>query len=62
VDLKSSVRPGLLTTRDVAAYCAVSYWTVREWIDSGKLPVVRLPGRLVRIHPATLEKFLEACR
>lgn len=51
----------LLTLQGVAAHCAVSVWTVRAWIDAGKLPVVRLPGRLVRVRPADLERFLEAC-
>jgi excisionase family DNA binding protein len=51
----------LLTIQDVADHCAVSYWTVRGWIESGKLPVVRLPGRLVRVRPAVLERFLAEC-
>ena len=58
-DTKSSA---LLTLHDVADHCQVSYWTVRTWVDVGKLPVLRLPGRLVRIRPADLAAFLEACR
>jgi hypothetical protein len=31
--------------------------------ESGKLPVLRLPGRLIRIRPSALEAFLEReCR
>lgn len=55
--------PGLLTIQDVAVYTKVSYWTARGWIETGKLPVLRLPGRLIRIRPAALEAFLEReCR
>jgi excisionase family DNA binding protein len=48
----------LLTIKDVAALTQVSYWTARGWIETGKLPVMRLPGRLIRIRPAALERFL----
>jgi excisionase family DNA binding protein len=58
-DRKSSVPDGLLTIQDVADYTKVSYWTARGWIESGKLPVLRLPGRLIRIRPSALERFLE---
>jgi excisionase family DNA binding protein len=51
-----------LTLQAVADHCACSIWTVRAWVDVGKLAVVRLPGRLVRVDPAELERFLEACR
>lgn len=62
-DRKSSAPAGLLTIQDVADYTKVSYWTARGWIESGKLPVLRLPGRLIRIRPAALERFLETeCR
>jgi excisionase family DNA binding protein len=53
-------KPGdLMTIQDVADHTRASYWTVRTWIDLGKLPVLRLPGRLLRIRPAALERFLE---
>jgi excisionase family DNA binding protein len=62
-DKKSSAPSRLLTLQVVAEHCAVSVWTVRAWVDAGKLPVVRLPGRLIRVRPAALERFLdEACR
>jgi excisionase family DNA binding protein len=61
-DAKSRAPGRLLTFRDVAESCAVSVWTVRAWVDTGKLSVLRLPGRLVRIDPAELARFLEACR
>jgi excisionase family DNA binding protein len=53
---------GLLTFKEAGDYVGCSSWTVRGWADSGKLPVVRLPGRLVRIKPLDLEKFLETHR
>jgi excisionase family DNA binding protein len=59
VDRKSTA---LLTYQDVADYTQASYWTVRDWVDVGKLPVIRLPGRLVRIRAEDLERFLEAHR
>jgi excisionase family DNA binding protein len=61
-DTKSGAPGRLLTFQAVAEHCAVSVWTVRAWVDAGKLAAVRLPGRLVRIDPAELARFLEACR
>jgi len=61
-DSKCSAPSRLLTLHDVAHRCSCSYWTVREWVDAGKLHVLRLPGRLVRVDPAELARFLEACR
>jgi excisionase family DNA binding protein len=58
-DRKSSA---LLTFDAVAQHCAVSVWTVRGWVDAGKLPVLRLPGRLVRVEPEALARFLERCQ
>jgi excisionase family DNA binding protein len=55
-DSKSSA---LLTLAAVAQHCACSIWTVRSWVDTGKLRVVRLPGRLVRVRPADLEGFID---
>lgn len=59
-----SVHPRLLTLRQAAAYLAVSYWTVRHWVDVGKLPAVRLPGdgRLLRIEVAELDRLIAECR
>jgi excisionase family DNA binding protein len=61
-DGKSGAPGRLLTFQAVADHCTVSVWTVRTWVDTGKLAVVRLPGRLVRIDPAELERFIESCR
>ncbi|MGH7274947.1 MAG: helix-turn-helix domain-containing protein, partial [Nitrospiria bacterium] len=60
----TQVTPRLLTLREAADYLAVSYWTVRTWVESGKLPAVRLPGdgRLVRIEVGDLDRLIEECR
>jgi excisionase family DNA binding protein len=60
-DQQSAASGRLLTLQDVATRCACSYWTARAWVDAGKLPVLRLPGRLVRIRPADFERFLAEC-
>jgi len=61
-EVKSSAPGLLLTLQDVAEQCACSYWTVREWLNAGKLRVLRLPGRLVRVEPSEFDAFLERCR
>ncbi len=54
----------LATLREAAVYLSVSYWTVRAWVESGKLRAVRLPGggRLLRIEIADLDRFVDECR
>ncbi len=61
---QGSVRPHLLTMREAGHYLSVSYWTVRNWVESGKLRAVRLPGdgRLLRIEVAELDRLVEECR
>ena len=56
---QSSVSPRLLTMRQAAEYLAVSYWTVRGWVESGKLSPVRLGERLIRIERADLDRLVE---
>lgn len=56
---QSSVPPRLLTMRQAAEYLAVSYWTVRGWVESGKLSPVRLGERLIRIERADLDRLIE---
>ena len=45
--------------RQAAEYLAVSYWTVRGWVESGKLSPVRLGERLIRIERADLDRLIE---
>lgn len=46
----------------VAEHCGVSLWTVRDWVATGKLPVVKLSARAFRTRPADLARFLEGRR
>lgn len=64
VPRSSTVRPCLLTMRQAAGYLAVSYWTVRNWVEAGKLRAVRLPGggRLLRIEITELDRLIDDCR
>ena len=50
--------------REAADYLSVSYWTIRTWVDNGKLRAVRLPGdgRLVRIEVDELDRLIEESR
>jgi excisionase family DNA binding protein len=50
--------------REAAEDLAVSYWTIRTWVETGKLPAVRLPGggRLLRIERTELDRLVEAHR
>lgn len=46
------------TIQETAAMLKVSPMTIRRYIASGKLPVVRV-GRRVRIRPEAIEQFVE---
>jgi len=55
----------LLSTREVAQLLHKNVLTIRRWIDAGKLPAVRLPGRgggEWRIRRRELEDWIEAHR
>jgi excisionase family DNA binding protein len=47
-----------LTVADVAALLKLNQQTVRNWIDQGSLPAVRV-GRRVRIKRSDLDRVLE---
>ena len=47
----------LLTGQEVADICRVHLRTVRRWIASGELAVIRR-GHVVRIEPSDLRSFL----
>ncbi len=44
------------TTREIAAYCSVSFYTVIRWIERGKLKAFQLPGR--GDYRITLDNFI----
>ena len=48
-----------LTVGDVAELLKLNPQTVRNWIDQGQLPAVRI-GRRVRIRQSELDAFIEA--
>jgi excisionase family DNA binding protein len=52
----------LRTIDEAAEIFSVSPRTVRRLIESGALPVHRLPGRLVRISDGDIATFLAASR
>ncbi|MEZ6009747.1 MAG: helix-turn-helix domain-containing protein [Planctomycetota bacterium] len=52
----------LLSVPDVAEHLGVSVRTVRAWIAAGRLAVVRLGPRCVRIEPAEVRRLVEEAR
>jgi excisionase family DNA binding protein len=57
-ELRRENEPVYLTLPKVAERLGVSCRTARRWIDSGKLPCIRLPGGGVRVSVAGLEHAL----
>lgn len=49
----------LLTVAEVAELLKLNQQTVRNWIDAGQLPAVRVGPRRVRVTRAALEGILE---
>jgi excisionase family DNA binding protein len=58
VDVVMALTP-LLTDREVAELLVVKPDTVRRWAASGRLPSVRLGGRLVRFRSDDVERWIE---
>jgi len=48
-----------LTVANIAETLQINQQTIRNWIDRGALPAVRL-GRRVRIREADLDRFIQA--
>ena len=48
-----------LTVADVAGLLKINQQTVRNWIDQGRLPAVRV-GRRVRIKQSDLDRIVQA--
>jgi excisionase family DNA binding protein len=55
---KESVMPNLMTIQEVAAFYKVAPRTVRNWIDEGRLEIVRLGPKLIRIEEEALYRFM----
>jgi hypothetical protein len=68
-----TVRPRLLSMRQAAAYLGCSFWTARDYILQGLIPVVELPPlrpregdrprktlRRVLVDRADLDAFIES--
>ncbi len=53
------VDDAFLTIAEVAAILKLNQQTVRNWIDQGSLPAVRV-GRRIRIRQAELDAFISA--
>jgi excisionase family DNA binding protein len=49
----------LMTVADVAEHLQLNQQTIRNWIDAGTLPAVRI-GRRVRIRRVDLDRLLDA--
>jgi len=69
---RETERPRLLNLRQAAAYLGCSYWTVRDYVLQGLIPVVDLPPlrpregerprrtlRRVLVDRADLDSFIE---
>jgi excisionase family DNA binding protein len=52
-------RTKVLTTFQAADYCNVSPFTIRNWVESGKLPAYKTPGGHRRIRKDDLDGFLK---
>ncbi len=51
----------LLTLQQSADILNTSLKTLRRRIDAGELPVIR-DGRMLRVHPADLQRYISARR
>ena len=45
---RTEQQPRLLSVKEAATYCGLSFWTLRDFIHSGLLPTVRLPAPRAR--------------
>ena len=55
---QSGLEESFLTVAEVAAMLKLNQQTVRNWIDQGSLPALKV-GRRVRIRRSDLERVLE---
>ncbi len=54
--------PRLLRLAEVAERVGVSYRTVQAWVASGRVRVLRLSPRVVRVEAAELERWIAEAR
>jgi excisionase family DNA binding protein len=47
-----------LTVAEIAERLKMNEQTIRNWIDRGELPAVRLGARRIRVRAGDLEKFI----
>lgn len=52
------VREKLLTASDLASLCEVDLKTIHNWVDRGRIPHFRTPGRHLRFRAADVAEFL----
>ncbi len=51
---------GLLTVHEIAELLKLNPQTVRNWIDQGRLPAIRVGERRVRVRRSDLDAYLAA--
>ena len=56
------VHPGMFTLKAVAEMWDVSYRTVQSWVASGRLEVLHLSPRTVRVTKDAIARFEAAAR
>jgi len=54
----AGAREKLLTASDLAALCEVDLKTIHNWVDRGRIPHFRTPGRHLRFRAADAADFL----
>ncbi len=55
-------RRPLLKPREVAEWLGISLHTLYKWVESGKLPAVKVGGYCLRFDPEKIEKLVEKWR
>src|SRR4029453_8151393 len=56
----AAAREKLLTASDLATLCEVDLKTIHNWVDRGRIPHFRTPGRHLRFRAADVAEFLRA--
>ncbi len=54
----AGAREKLLTASDLASLCEVDLKTIHNWVDRGRIPHFRTPGRHLRFRAADVAEFL----